>query len=254
VPTVTATECTLSVTIDPGDGPLSFDWGRPELLGTCAYWMDQTDQYSQRRPSHRLGHDLLEEIVACMLGGFGMPAEVGVAAFERLRRRGLIRVAPAPSEADLLSALLEPLLLPTGRIVRYRYPAQRATRLHSALTALAGVELPSEPCQLRDELLLLPGIGPKTASWIVRNQTGSGEVAIIDIHVHRAGIAAGFFRPTWRPAKHYALFERAFLEIAAIGEVDAAMLDGCIWAQLHQLGPASRLLIGDKPLQLAQSR
>lgn len=35
-------------------------------------------------------------------------------------------------------------------------------------------------------------IGPKTASWIVRNYRKSDCVAIIDIHIHRAGLLAGF--------------------------------------------------------------
>ena len=50
--------------------------------------------------------------------------------------------------------------------------------------------LPQEPLSLREFLLQLHGIGYKTASWIVRNFTGSDDVAIVDIHLRRAGVIA----------------------------------------------------------------
>ena len=54
------------------------------------------------------------------------------------------------------------------------------------------------PVALRDWLLAIPGIGPKTASWIVRNRTGSSAVAIIDVHILRAGTSAGSVQATAR--------------------------------------------------------
>src|SRR5437868_4321650 len=67
-------------------------WGSPEALFTPAYWMTQCwmheGDFSPR--CHRLGVSLEEEIVACLLGGHGVPAETGRAAFERLRNRGII--------------------------------------------------------------------------------------------------------------------------------------------------------------------
>ncbi|MDZ3993341.1 hypothetical protein PspTeo4_24872 [Pseudomonas sp. Teo4] len=40
---------------------------------------------------------------------------------------------------------------------------------------------------LRDWLLELPGIGYKTASWVARNWLDADDVAILDIHILRAG-------------------------------------------------------------------
>lgn len=240
-----------AVIIDPGDGPLVLTWGRMEELGTCAYWIEQTRRYQDDDPTHRLGQDLTEEVAACMLGGFGMPAEVGLAAFRRLRDRGLITTDPPPDELELEDALSEPLDLGV-RQVRYRYPRQRGHRLARALQMMPAIDPGSSPRQLRDFLLDLPGIGPKTASWVVRNHTGSDAVAIIDVHIHRAGLAAGFFRSGWRLPRDYHLFERAFLQVAEIGGVPASMMDGCIWAQLHQLGSAAELLLGRDAFELSR--
>lgn len=240
-----------SLTIDVGDGPLEIDWGREDLLGTCAYWITQASQ-QPAVTDHQLGNSLSEEVAACILGGFGMPAELGIAAFERLREAGMF--GQTPTDSALLSLLSEPFGFPGGRVVRYRFPRQRSQRVAAALHELARLELPEDPVEFRDALLSLPGVGPKTASWIVRNRTGTGRVAIIDVHIYRAGLSAGFFRSSWQLPRDYALCEQAFLAVARLGQVDAASLDACIWAQLHQLGPAARLLLGDEPLKPQAAR
>src|ERR1700743_4025168 len=64
-------------------------WGDCAQLYTPAFWKVQYLSYMQRlepRQIYKLGDTILEEIVVCLLGGFGMPAEVGLAAFERLKR------------------------------------------------------------------------------------------------------------------------------------------------------------------------
>jgi thermostable 8-oxoguanine DNA glycosylase len=89
---------------------------------------------------------------------------------------------------------------------------------------------------LRNWLLRLPGVGPKTASWVVRNHLGSDRVAIIDVHLLRAGVIAGVYDPAWTPAKHYDLLEDFFLAWADHGRVSAAALDSIIWADMAGLG------------------
>src|SRR5437588_716410 len=70
----------------------SVAWGRYDVLFTPAFWaarvwlLHQDSRFSQ----FRLGTSLREEAAACVLGGFGIPAEVGVAAFSRLRTLGLL--------------------------------------------------------------------------------------------------------------------------------------------------------------------
>lgn len=67
-------------------------WGRVDQLFTVAYWLGQYWlREDEDRPScHRIGRTFEEEVVACMLGGHGIPAEVGLAAFGRLRDAGII--------------------------------------------------------------------------------------------------------------------------------------------------------------------
>jgi N-glycosylase/DNA lyase len=221
---------------------LRFVWGEIHELGTAAYWVEQTRRFDVP-PSYRLGETLAEEVAACILGGHGIPAEVGLAAFASLRAAGLLRPPGDPTAIE--ARLREPLLIAgRSRPVRYRFAAQRAARVSAALVILDSVPTPSEPLALREFLLAFPGVGPKTASWIVRNWTGCDGVAIIDVHVQRAGIAAGFFSPRWRLPRDYPRFDDAFCTVAHLGGVTTAALDACMWHQMQALGRAQPLLLG----------
>ncbi|QWF21776.1 hypothetical protein KM427_23095 [Nocardioides sp. LMS-CY] len=87
-------------------------------------------------------------------------------------------------------------------------------------------------------------MGPKTASWVVRNITRSDDIAIIDVHVRRAGVVAGVFDPTWVLPRDYLRFEEAFCAWASVGGVPTADMDLCIWSTLARLGTTARLLFG----------
>ena len=64
----------------------------------------------------------------------------------------------------------------------------------------------------------LPGIGPKTASWVARNWLAADDVAILDIHILRAGLLGGFLTPQLTVERHYLELEEEFLRFsAAIG-------------------------------------
>ncbi|MGK7863061.1 hypothetical protein [Falsiroseomonas sp. E2-1-a4] len=64
----------------------------------------------------------------------------------------------------------------------------------------------------------LNGIGPTTASWIARNWLGAASVAILDIHVIRAGQLIGLFEQEVRLPRDYFGMERRFLDFAeAVG-------------------------------------
>jgi thermostable 8-oxoguanine DNA glycosylase len=178
---------------------------------------------------HRLGQTLTEELAACMLGGYGMPFEVGLAAFNRLRDAGALD-GGSSSTAELEALLREPLTV-GSRTCHYRFPRQRALRLSMALTLLQGQAPPTTARGLRDWLMQVPGVGPKTAGWVVRNYLDSDEVAIIDIHVQRAGVAAGVFDPDWSPQRHYPELEGYLLAWAKEGDVSAGDLDAVIWAE-----------------------
>jgi N-glycosylase/DNA lyase len=213
----------------------SVTWGRPEVFFTPAYWMTQYWMREGDQPlrTHGLGQTLEEEVVACLLGGHGIPAEVGIAAFERLRNRGLIS-ASCPDEDAFSVNLREPLTI-SGRQIIYRFWSQKAKYIAAALRMLKEHPAPREsPRDLRNFLMSFPGIGPKTASWVVRNWLGSSEVAILDIHIVRAGQLMNLYSLTDRVEAHYFQMEQRFLDLALAIGTPAADLDALIWSEMRR--------------------
>ncbi|MDO4027417.1 8-oxoguanine DNA glycosylase [Clavibacter michiganensis] len=165
-----------------------------------------------------------------MLGGYGITYEVNIAAFNAIRGANVF-IAPERQSEDYLSALLRQPL-PIGKQgTRYRYPNQKAARIAEALSRLHNEPRPNTPLDVRLWLKSFAGIGPKTASWIVRNYFGSSDVAIIDIHIQRAAVTAGIFDPSWSVSRHYDQMESAFIAWARTGDVPAADLDAVIWVE-----------------------
>ncbi|WP_147376720.1 hypothetical protein [Noviherbaspirillum saxi] len=211
-------------------------WGRFDAMFTPAYWATQVwieeDQYPASR--NRLGDSLLEETVACVLGGHGMPAEICLAAYKRIRDEGVLQDQSPASEQQYLDLLAAPIFKRNGTAVHYRFARQKAAYLANIHAAFCEQLPPHGDLALRDWLISLPGIGPKTASWIVRNHTGSDHVAILDIHIYRAGLLAGFFDQKQRIESHYAQMENQYLEFASAICVRASVLDGIMWSHMRQ--------------------
>jgi thermostable 8-oxoguanine DNA glycosylase len=209
-------------------------WGEYDVLFTPAFWAARVWllREEQRFSSFRFGDSLREEAAACVLGGHGIPAEVGLAAFARLRERGLL--VSGVMEAEIQEALLEPLCL-GDRLVRYRFARQRSERLAAILTDIDGIAFDSDRA-LRAALLHFPGVGPKTASWIVRNHLGSDEVAILDIHVVRACIAAKVFPRDVNLGRDYFDLEDRFLMFADALNARPSILDSVMWHHMRQIG------------------
>lgn len=226
-------------------------WGRHEAFFTPAYWASQTVLADFRRADHRLGQTLHEEVAACLLGGHGIPAEIGLAAFIHLRSLGLLEEERLPSERELREALAQPIRR-GGRMVHYRFAPQKARYLAPVLRALSSATPPSDDdIAFREWFLNFKGIGPKTASWIVRNWLGSDNVAILDIHLHRAGLIAGFFSPKQTIQRHYFEMERQFLRFAGALNVSPSHLDAVIWFQMKEAGSSVFPLLRDVSPALA---
>lgn len=219
-------------------------WGRVDQFLTPAYWRARAwfaEQQGDMDVRFALGTTLVEEVAACLLGGHGIPAEVGLAAYDRLR--SLNYFDGTPHEAGTLMDVLSEPLLVGGRRVRYRFARQRSEYLSGSLSRLVR-ELPSdlEDVALRDWLAALPGIGLKTASWVTRNHRASDEVAILDVHLHRAGVVAGFFLPRHSLARDYHEMEARFITFAwAIG-VRPSVLDALMWMDMKVAGRVGRQL------------
>ena len=210
-------------------------WGRFDAFGTAAYWVDQTIRggYSDKVEMLARRADLRSETIFCLLGGYGVTAELARAAHEVVS--SVLQAQPEPEPGDIETALRRPL---PGDLGRYRFPRQRATRVAEAVRRLRQNPPPNDPLLLREYLLGVNGIGPKTAAWIVRNVTGTPEVAIIDIWLIRALTKNGIFGREWRVDRHYERYEAAFLQYATHGQVPPGALDLCIWEQARRVGHA----------------
>lgn len=209
--------------------------GRIEDVFSPAFW-GQMARSAERGGfgGIRLGSDLVEEVAACLLGGFGMPAEMGLAAFDRLKERKLL--FPGVRQEVLEAALTEPFVDPPLNGRRYRFPRQKARFLAASLDHLPSLCEQASDIAFRDDLSSLPGVGLKTASWIVRNSRHSDEVAVLDVHIVRAGRYIGLFGPSMNPSRHYRAMEVRFIELARALKVRAADLDSAMWQVMRSIG------------------
>ncbi len=212
-------------------------YGRREWVPTPAFLAaiadlegDNVDDYVSPK-----GTPLAEDLAFCLLGGYGVKMELNRAAWNQLDEAGVLRADDVPSVVEFEALLSEPLLV-NGRLQKYRYPRQRAGRLHIALKSIRDTPPNTDdPISFRNRMMELPGIGPKTASWIVRNHVGSDEVAILDVHVLRAGAMIGLFPDTYRLPRDYEALERKFLCFAQALQIRASVLDAIIWREMRIL-------------------
>jgi len=206
-------------------------WGNRNELFTPAFWAAfyWISEAEGSLPCLGDRKELVEEVAFCILGGYGIKAEVNMAAFQRIQNCGYLEYSNPPTAVMIERELREPLNV-DGRFVRYRFPAKKSEYLADALTRLSHFDdLPTEPISVRKWLLQFKGIGPKTASWIVRNVYDTDRVAIIDIHLHRAGLLLGLFSSADSVSRDYFSMEDRFLEFATRIGVPASKLDILIW-------------------------
>lgn len=228
-------------------------WGRFDEPLTPAFWVSQAWMAEPGDAmGYQLGKTLEEEVVYCLLGGHGAPAEVGLAASRRVC--GFLRTRPErkPNATELERLLREPLAV-SGRAVRYRFAAQRARYLADTLKALAEMDFDClGDIALRDALRQLPGIGPKTASWIVRNRRASDHVAILDVHIVRACAAIGIFPAGTEPTRHYLDLEQRFLAFCDATHSRASAMDAVMWSTMRSLSRPLLQQLVDHATQFTQ--
>lgn len=205
-------------------------WGDIITFYSPAYWACQVflRRLESRTIRNRLGASLKEEVGACLLGGHGMPASVGLLAFEHLKKKGVF-TDDVPKEEQLYAWLTEPMES-NGRSLHYRFPKQKAKYLSAALNAMSSQEIPMESGKaLRNWLTTIPGIGYKTASWVARNWLNADDVAILDIHILRAGLLGGFFDGSLTVERDYLALEKQFIDFSVGLNIRASELDAVIW-------------------------
>jgi len=211
-------------------------WGRFEDFFTPAFWVSRNwiDGESCAFATYAIGGSLREEVAACLLGGYGMPAEVGLAAFRRLRCRGLLDGTKC-TQANIEADLAEPLTV-CGRSVRYRFPRTKARFLFLAMQKLNAESPPTgSGKEFRDWLLTFPGIGPKTGSWVARNVLHSDEVAILDVHLIRAGLLMRLFSSVDSVQKDYFGMESRLVNFAKAIGIPLSRFDSMVWSYMRKL-------------------
>lgn len=210
-------------------------WGRADEFLSPAYWALQVrmdaeweDAFGQAR-----GACLWDSIMFCLLGGHGITYEMNQAAFEHLKASKVFERQQV--HATIVEELLRIPLDLNGRKARYRFPRVKAACLAAAHVRLQREQdAPTTARALRQWLLQFDGIGPKTASWIVRNYFASDDVAILDVHVLRAGRLVGLFGADDSVQRHYFSMEDRFLAFARALGVSAARLDAIMWQQMRR--------------------
>ena len=210
-------------------------WGSPDIFNTPAYWAVRC-QWEEENPDYSAGSDdLIREVTFCLLGGFGIRYEVNQAAFARLEMRGFFELQAGDVNEPTIRGWLSEALVVNGKRVGYRFPNQRAQRLARMLTFfelndLSGLSVVA----LRAALMTIEGVGPKTASWIVRNCLGSDEVAIIDVHLIRACTVMRVFPKDFILPRDYGALEASFLRFSEALNVRPSVLDAVIWSEIRK--------------------
>ena len=210
-------------------------WGTCAELFTPAYWKLQytCHEHSFDETFYHIGENLIHEVCACLLGSYGVKSELGLLAFHRLHDEGLL--IPGVTIEDLEESLSIPFYSGTDQQVRYRFASQKARYLSEFLGRPDLNQINDlEDLELREWLLSIKGVGLKTASWVTRNWLCSERVAILDIHIQRAGVLAGFVKPYQNVQRNYFEIEAAYLDFCRCLAVNPANLDSLIWLQLKE--------------------
>jgi N-glycosylase/DNA lyase len=208
-------------------------WGNACQMYTPAFWKMQYIMTLNKHSidSHRLANCIVEEVVMCILGGYGIPSEIGIYAFNELKERGLI--IPHVTFQKIHSTLSNPIKTSSGNYIRYRFYNQKSKYIAQFLNRNDLDKIPvSHDIELRNWLLSIDGIGYKTASWITRNWLNSERVAILDIHILRAGRLTGFF--TERTLTDYIKLEQQYLNFCSALDVSPSNMDAIIWQYMKK--------------------
>ena len=206
-------------------------------------WRVVGDLYSQAVCPPRIveRYEIEDELLFCLLGGFGITYEHGRSACNAIRQ-----LKPFSGEWNdenlfetITAALMRPQFEPRcmdGSLRRYRFPRQKASVIVKARQWVQSQEqLEEHVVQLgsakarRRFLCECPGVGFKTASWLLRNLGLGDELAIIDIHVLRALVGAKRVPDEIQMPRDYELAEEAFLEWCGELGAPSAAFDLFVW-------------------------
>ncbi len=204
-------------------------------------WTACADLFDTWSATRRASITTLEaELLFCLLGGFGVAYEHNRSAAEVLDP--LKPFEPSRSDEELGAILFTELERPQfeprrsdGALRRYRFPRRKAELIVSARQWLrqrprliSSFAAAATGADRRAIMCTCPGVGPKTASWLLRNIGLGNDVAIIDTHLIRALRSAGRVNELKLP-RDYALAESAFLAWCRELDASPAAFDLFVW-------------------------
>jgi len=204
-------------------------------------WSEYGQAYTKRVSDFSSGADSIErELVFCLLGGYGISFALARSALAVIIKLDVFNPnwEPRDLEEELFLQLSGRQFEPrrrNGTLRTYRFPRRKARLLASAAgwinqhpplqTELMGMS--SEESR-RQYLCTCPGVGLKTASWLLRNSGLARAIAVLDVHVVRALRAAGRIVGGKLP-RDYFLMERAFLAWCRELDASPAAFDLLLW-------------------------
>jgi thermostable 8-oxoguanine DNA glycosylase len=208
-------------------------------------WERWGDTYSARATRSTPADEIeaRRELLFCLLGGHSVSYELALSATHRLANLGILsgnELNGDKLERLLARELARPQFDPRrldGSFRRYRYPHRKAFLLRQATdwinrAALDGLvvtlgSLESEAGR-REFMCACPGVGPKTASWVLRNTGFATHLAVLDVHVIRALKASGRLGECSLP-RDYDRAERHFLTWCEDLKALPAAFDLLLW-------------------------
>jgi hypothetical protein len=183
-------------------------------------------------------------MIFCLLGGHGITFELAQSATSAVWDLKPFDEAwtPAGLRREVQRELSQPRFEPRcadGSLRRYRYPKRKARLIAEAVRWVRvqggirpGLNAVGTEEQRRAWLCDCPGVGMKTASWILRNGGWAQRLAIVDVHLLRALKEAQLVTNANLP-RDYEQVERAYLDWAdRLGACPAA-LDLFLW-EVHR--------------------
>jgi N-glycosylase/DNA lyase len=222
----------------------------PSDLWWAPVWERHRASYAKGAPARPAGEAALRhELIFCLLGGHGVTFELALSAtdvilrlspFDNSRTSGQVRVTV---RRELCKPQFEPRRA-DGALRRYRFPDRKARLIADAVHWVAeqgGLRrgLAARTCERdrRSWLCRCPGIGLKTASWLLRNCGWAERLAILDIHLIRALVEANVVAEPRLP-RDYERTETAYLAFADSLGACPSELDLFLWeVQRARSGP-----------------
>lgn len=212
-------------------------------------WAVAEDRYRRVEGSapRKVGREaaVRRELLFCLLGGHGVSYELNQSAADVLWRRGLFRhwrPRAAVLEAELARAQFGPPRRDGGPR-RYRFPARKAQLLAEATGWLGQMGMLSDRLASqstehgrRAVLCRCPGIGPKSASWLLRNCGLAERLAILDVHVLRVLRESGRVKGAVLP-RDYDEVERTFVSWCDELGTEPAGFDLLLWEWSRAAAP-----------------